>query len=94
MIKRLYLALMATAALAVFTSTVPAKDRTLASVHADVKERFHTVQHLTAQDLKTLDPADLVIFDVREKGDGGNAERVCLARLIHQPVEIQPRHAG
>lgn len=69
MIKRLYLALMTATVLAVFTSTAPAKDRTLASVHANVQERFHTVQHLTAQDLKTLDPANLVIFDVREKGE-------------------------
>ncbi len=94
-LKRLHIALTTAAALVAISTAAPAKDRTLASVHADVKERFNTVQHLTAQDLKAFNPEDVVIFDVREKGEFavshiGNAIRI---DPDTRPAEFMRKHA-
>lgn len=46
-----------------------ARDRTLASVHANVVKEYKTVRHLSAQELNGLDRSALVIFDVREDSE-------------------------
>ncbi|MEM8688889.1 MAG: rhodanese-like domain-containing protein [Pseudomonadota bacterium] len=94
-LKRAYLGLMAAAAMVAITTGAPAKDRTLASVHADVKERFHTVQHLSAQDLKAFGSEDIVIFDVREKGEFAVSHLSNAIRIDPdmRPAEFMRKHA-
>ncbi len=48
------------------TPTV-AKERTLATVHANVQQRYKDVRHVSAREMELLDRKGLVIFDVREE---------------------------
>lgn len=43
-----------------------AEERTLATVHAKVLERYKSVRHVSAREMEALDRENLVIFDVRE----------------------------
>ncbi|MEM8647408.1 MAG: rhodanese-like domain-containing protein, partial [Pseudomonadota bacterium] len=92
---RLYLALLAATTIAVVSTAAPAEDRTLASVHADVKDRFQTVKHLQAQDLKAFDADDIIIFDVREKGEFAVSHLSNAIRIDPdtRPAEFMRKHA-